>query len=147
MHDVNKIKINDKLKFLGWTVRISSSKRGKIFFYLLKFQTLSGAQPAPCYVVNTVYFIGGKAVGVWLTKHRRLVPSFRKSDSPTPHTYILTPCSRVLREKLTGFKLVKKFPALHLTRMHKHDCTSSHFTFKRSTLVIFYEHFCTAVTR
>jgi len=30
--------------------------------------------------------------------------------------YLLTPCSRVLVEKLTGFKLVKKFPAFYGTR-------------------------------
>ena len=37
------------------------------------------------------------------------------------HTYIfthlLTPCSRVLLEKLTGFTLVKKFPLFYGTRM------------------------------
>jgi hypothetical protein len=27
--------------------------------------------------------------------------------------YLLTPCSRVLLEKLTGFQLVKKFPAFY----------------------------------
>jgi len=32
-------------------------------------------------------------------------------------TYLLTPCSRVLLEKLTGFMLVKKFPAFYGTRM------------------------------
>ena len=31
-------------------------------------------------------------------------------------TYILTPWCRVLLEKLTGFQLVKKFPAFHETR-------------------------------
>ena len=31
-------------------------------------------------------------------------------------TYLLTPCSRVLLEKLTGFQLVKKFPAFYGTR-------------------------------
>jgi hypothetical protein len=30
--------------------------------------------------------------------------------------YLLTPCSRVLVEKLTGFQLVKKFPAFYGTR-------------------------------
>ena len=30
--------------------------------------------------------------------------------------YLLTPCSRVLLEKLTGFQLVKKFPAFYGTR-------------------------------
>jgi hypothetical protein len=29
------------------------------------------------------------------------------------NTYLLTPWSRVLLEKLTGFKLVKKFPAFY----------------------------------
>ena len=31
-------------------------------------------------------------------------------------TYLLTPRSRVLFEKLTGFQLVKKFPAFYGTR-------------------------------
>jgi len=31
-------------------------------------------------------------------------------------TYLLTPCSIVLLEKLIGFKLVKKFSAFHGTR-------------------------------
>jgi hypothetical protein len=31
-------------------------------------------------------------------------------------TYLLTPSSRVLLEKLTGLQLVKKFPAFHGTR-------------------------------
>ena len=38
---------------------------------------------------------------------------------PFPHyllTYLLTPCYRVLHEKLTGLQLVKKFPAFHGTR-------------------------------
>jgi hypothetical protein len=32
-------------------------------------------------------------------------------------TYLPTPCSRVLRETLTGLQLVKKFPAFYGTRM------------------------------
>ena len=31
-------------------------------------------------------------------------------------TYLLTPWSRDLLEKLTGFQLVKKFPAIYTTR-------------------------------
>ena len=31
-------------------------------------------------------------------------------------TYLLTPCSRVRLEKLTGSQLVKKFPAIYGTR-------------------------------
>jgi len=31
-------------------------------------------------------------------------------------TYLLTPCSTVILEKLTGFQLVKKFPAFYVTR-------------------------------
>jgi len=31
-------------------------------------------------------------------------------------TYLLTPLSRILLEKLTGFQLVKKFPAFYGTR-------------------------------
>jgi len=33
-------------------------------------------------------------------------------------TYLLTPCNTVLLEKLTGFQLVKKFPAFYGTRMY-----------------------------
>ena len=36
--------------------------------------------------------------------------------SPILHYYLLTPCCRVLLEKLTGLQLVKKFPAHHGTR-------------------------------
>ena len=32
------------------------------------------------------------------------------------HTYLLTPLSKVLLEKLVGLQLVKKFPAFHGTR-------------------------------
>jgi len=32
-------------------------------------------------------------------------------------TYLLTPWNRVLLEKLSGFQLVKKFPAFHGTQM------------------------------
>ena len=35
---------------------------------------------------------------------------------PVPVTYLLTPCSRVLLEKLTGLQLVKKFPTYYGTR-------------------------------
>jgi len=31
-------------------------------------------------------------------------------------TFLLTPCSRVLFEKLTGFQLVKKFPEFYVTQ-------------------------------
>jgi len=34
----------------------------------------------------------------------------------TLYTYLLIPWSRVLLEKLTGFQLVKKFPAFYGTR-------------------------------
>ena len=34
-----------------------------------------------------------------------------------PETYLHTPWSRVLLEKLTGFQLIKKFPAFYGTRM------------------------------
>jgi hypothetical protein len=32
------------------------------------------------------------------------------------NTYLLTPWNRILLEKLTGFQLVKKFPAFYGTR-------------------------------
>ena len=37
-------------------------------------------------------------------------------DNPKVYTYLLTPWSRVLLEKLTGLQLVKKFPAFYGTR-------------------------------
>ena len=40
-------------------------------------------------------------------------------------TYLLTPCSRVLLEKLTGFQLVKKFPAFYGTRRFSTAVTSA----------------------
>jgi hypothetical protein len=40
----------------------------------------------------------------------------RKLQMPHHCIYLLTPWSRVLLEKLTGSKLVKKFPALHGTQ-------------------------------
>jgi hypothetical protein len=39
--------------------------------------------------------------------------------------YLLTPCSRVLLEKLTGSKLVKNFPAFYGTRMFSTAFTSA----------------------
>jgi len=41
-------------------------------------------------------------------------------------TYLLTPWSRVLLEKLIGFQLVKKFPALYGTRRFITAFTSAH---------------------
>ena len=40
-------------------------------------------------------------------------------------TYLVTPWSRVLLEKLTGFQLVKKFPAFYGTRMFISTGTSA----------------------
>ena len=40
-------------------------------------------------------------------------------------TYLLTPCSTVLLEKLTGFQLVKKFPAFYGTRRFIIEFTSA----------------------
>ena len=45
----------------------------------------------------------------------------------TYFTYLLTPCSRVLLDKLSGFKLVKKFPAFYLTRMFITSFTSARY--------------------
>jgi hypothetical protein len=43
------------------------------------------------------------------------------ADAPAL-TYLLTPWSRVLLEKLTGSKLVKKFSAFYGTRRFIHKC-------------------------
>ena len=40
-------------------------------------------------------------------------------------TYLLTPCSRVLLEKLTGFQLVKKFPAFYGTQRFNTTVTTA----------------------
>ena len=37
------------------------------------------------------------------------------TKAPAAFTYLLTPCCRVLLEKLTGFQLVTKFPAFYGT--------------------------------
>jgi len=47
-------------------------------------------------------------------------------------TYLLTPWSRVLLEKLTGFQLVKKFPAFYGTRKF---ITSFNVPYKSENLV------------
>jgi hypothetical protein len=36
--------------------------------------------------------------------------------SAIPAYYLLAPCSRTLHEKLTGFQILKKFPAFYVTR-------------------------------
>jgi len=46
--------------------------------------------------------------------------------SHAKHTYLLTPWSRVLLEKLTGLQLVKKFPAFYGTRRFITALTSAH---------------------
>jgi len=43
--------------------------------------------------------------------------------------YLLTPCGRVLLEKLTGTQLVKKFPAFYGTRRFITEFTSAHHLF------------------
>ena len=40
-------------------------------------------------------------------------------------TYLLTPYSRVLLEKLTSFQLIKKFPAFYVTRRFITSFTSA----------------------
>jgi hypothetical protein len=44
---------------------------------------------------------------------------------PATTTYLFTPCSRVLLEKLTGSQLVKKFPAFYGTRRFFNAFTSA----------------------
>jgi hypothetical protein len=52
-----------------------------------------------------------------------LFPSWSAYGLSTP---VLTPWSRVLPEKLTGFQLVNKFPAFHGTRRFITAFTSAH---------------------
>jgi len=51
-------------------------------------------------------------------------------------TYLLTPCSRVLLEKLTGSQLVKKFPAFYQTRRFITTLTSACHLFLSSATSI-----------
>jgi len=44
-------------------------------------------------------------------------------------TYLLTPCSIVFLEKLTGFQLVKKFPEFYGTRRFINSFTKAHLLF------------------
>jgi len=55
----------------------------------------------------------GQLAFTWFPIHRtRFVVTFEDTVlSLLNLTYLLTPCSRVLLEKITGFQLVKKFPA------------------------------------
>jgi len=51
--------------------------------------------------------------------------------------YLLTPRSTVLLEKLTGFQLVKKFPAFHGTRRFITAITSArHLSLSSRTFVV-----------
>ena len=51
--------------------------------------------------------------------------------------YLLTPCSRVLLEKLTGSQLVKKFPAFYGTTRFSTACTSArHLSPSRATSIL-----------
>ena len=61
--------------------------------------------------------------------------------------YLLTPWSKVLLEKLTGFQLVKKFPAFYGTRMFITAVTSArHLSHTKVSVQVrgfLYEHFVT----
>jgi len=66
-------------------------------------------------------FFCHKNIGVLETRniHTLKTLSSGRGCSPTAthtYTYLLTPWSRVLLEKLTGFQLVKKIPAFYGTR-------------------------------
>ena len=75
-----------------------------------------------------------------------------KSSNSIPHkprtklsyllTYLLTPCCKVLLEKLTGLQLVKKFPAFHGTRRFITALTSArHLSLSwASTIQSIYPH-------
>jgi hypothetical protein len=61
-------------------------------------------------------------------------------------TYLLTPWCRVLLEKLTGFQLVKKFPAFYWTRKFVTAFTSaSHLSLSWATVQAF-EAFCVNIS-
>ena len=100
-------------------------------------QTGPGAHPVSC-TMSTGSFPGVKSGwGVTLSPHPLLVQWSRKdraiillplwavrsvqslSACTRVHftlLYLLTPCSRVLLEKLTGLQLIKKFPTFYGTR-------------------------------
>jgi len=52
--------------------------------------------------------------GIWFLSTQSVITS--SSQMTYLHTYLLTPCSRVLPEKVTGSQLVKKFTAIYGTR-------------------------------
>jgi len=51
----------------------------------------------------------------WPALGRSAIEKKKPARIRTAHTYSLTPCSRVLLDKLTGSQLVNKFPALYGT--------------------------------
>ena len=72
--------------------------------------------------------------------------SHSKHDVPHLLTYLLTPCSRVLLKKLTGFQLVKKFPAFYGTRMFIIAVTSARMSPTTPLISYFFPLSCTSVS-
>jgi hypothetical protein len=69
--------------------------------------------PAPYIGANRAIFCGhgDPSTGIYALPDLRITKFLDLSIV----TYILTSCSRVLLEKLTGFQLVKKLPAFYRT--------------------------------
>ena len=78
-----------------------------------RFRTLA-------YLWNISTCCNGKNTSLWFHLSNSIVWIARKIINK----YLLTPCSRVILEKLTGFQLVKKFPAFYGTRMFITSFTS-----------------------
>jgi len=80
--------------------------------------------------------------------------TLKKRNFQSLLTYLLTPWSRVLLEKLTGFQLVQKFSAFHGTRRfipaftsanfqnlpHPLHCTLSYVQVKGNSIFFRYKH-------
>ena len=70
-------------------------------------------------------------------RFRHFTFSARCSKSGYFIPYLLTPCRRVLLEKLTGSQLVKKFPAFYATRRFFTACTSArHLSLSRARSIL-----------
>ena len=72
---------------------------------------------------STVFF---QNIGTHLQDYKRVSwPVWPQYDTPLLITYLFTPWSRVLLEKLTGSKLAKKFPAFYGTQRFITSLTSA----------------------
>jgi hypothetical protein len=77
--------------------------------------------------------------------HQAVNQKYKKISSSNLLTYLLTPCSRILLEKLTGFQLVKKFPEFYGTRRFITAFTNiRHRPVPTRKIISFLNFWCTA---